>query len=626
MCGFAGEFVFGPGRADLALAEKMASALAHRGPDEEGSFLSENQRCAIGFRRLAVIDPAGSHQPMTSADGNVTVAMNGEIYNYRQLRAQLASDGAAFQTAGDTEVLIHLYRRHGQGLASRLAGMFAFVIYDAANDSLVLGRDRLGQKPLWYATLADRLVFASEAKALLRHIGVSTSIDQSAVAFYLALGYIPAPRSIWAGIYKLMPGSILRLAGGAATTERYWAPQQGAAQGSRDELLLQVRQVVVRAVEAAMVSDVPLGVLLSGGLDSSIVTAAMAKAAGRAGGVRTFTATFEQKAFDESQPARAVARHCRTDHTEMLVAPAPDQAIDDVLRMYDEPFADSSAVPTSLICRQARAMVTVALSGDGGDEVFAGYDRYRALELAAGLTPAGYLGIKVASAISRPFARGSDRTFLRRLVRFGDGLALPSAMQYLQVRSLFGPEDLPCLLTAEFAETADLDEPARWFCELYEDCDVDDEASHAQRHDMLTYLPDDLLVKSDRASMASSLELRCPLLEEPVVRLGLSLPLGLRVSRWRGKIALREAFRDMLPRDILRRPKRGFGVPLGNWLRHELRGTMIETLTDPSLSNMGIFRPGAIAGLINDHVRERGDHGHRLWALIVLARWLLGRR
>lgn len=631
MCGFAGEFVFAsrasgaaspPRPADLALARDMAHALTHRGPDEAGTFLSPDGRCAIAFHRLRVIDPAGSHQPMTSADGMRTVAFNGEIYNFRQLREELAAAGAAFRTAGDTEVLLHLYQRDGEALVDRLNGMFAFVLYDAAASRLLLARDRLGQKPLWYAVSGDRLLFASESRALLRHPSRPSRLHRWSVTAYVTMGYIPCPRSAWSGVRKLPPASRLVAADAAGEPEVYWRPTAEPLPPSPAACLELVRRRVDQAVAARLDADVPLGALLSGGLDSSLVVALMCRAAGAGGGVRTFTAGFEDTAYDERPAARRLAQRLGTDHTELLVRPAPAEALDELIAMYGEPFADSSALPTWLICRAAREHVTVALTGDGGDEVFGGYDRYRAIHLAATMGPAKYLAVRLAGRLASPLAPTEERSRLRRLVRFAEALPYPPARQYLMYRSLFRPEDLPRLFTDEFAADLDLDAPAGWFYDLYEGAEFDDEIAYAQRHDLLTYLPDDLLVKADIASMAASLELRCPLLDHRLVSLGLALPAEMKVAGGRGKVALRRAFADVLPADVLAGPKRGFGVPLGRWLREDLFDVLRETLLDPGLHARRIFRPEALAGLLNDHFSGRADHRHRLWALLLFARWL----
>ncbi len=622
MCGFAGEFVFTEGQANVQLVCAMAEKLRHRGPDEKGSFTSADGRCAIGFRRLAVIDPAGSHQPMTSADSRITVAFNGEIYNFRTLRTELDEQGASFRTSGDTEILLSLYDRYGEDMLRRLSGMFAFVLYDSSAGRLLLARDRLGQKPLWYSILNDRIVFASEAKALLVHPNIDKQTDSQALTLYATMGYVPAPRSAWKGVNKLPPAHSMIVAGTPAEPQRYWKPQPLDLSACSSDLPELVKDRLYRTVEQHMISDVPLGALLSGGIDSSIIVAIMARVAGRAGGVRTFTAGFDEADFDERPDATLVAEHCGTDHTEILVRPSPAEMLDQLLAIYDEPFGDSSALPTWLICREARKHVTVALVGDGGDEVFAGYDRYRALHLAETMSRPMYLAIRLAAAAGRLAAPHDARSRLRRFVRFTDALSYPPSIQYFMYRRLFGPDELPRLFTEEFIAGVDADAPAEWFCRLYEDGDFPDEVARAQHHDMLTYLPDDLLVKTDMASMASSLELRSPMLDHNLLALGLSLPTGAKISGRRGKVILREAFADMLPAEVFARPKRGFAVPLGQWLKGELLEPLKETLLDPSFKRMGIFRSEAIAGLINNHVSGRADHRHRLWALLILARWL----
>ncbi len=624
MCGFAGEFCLGGGQANLSLVCQMANKLHHRGPDEEGRFLSNDGHCAIGFQRLSVIDPSGSHQPMSSADGTVTVAFNGEIYNYRTLRDELTSDGAAFQTAGDTEVLLHLFKRYGQAMVCHLEGMFSFVLYDAANGRLILSRDRLGQKPLWYALLDDRIVFASEPKALLLHNKINMSYNMLSIQHYLSCGYIPSPNTIWSCISKLPPASILSLPSSSPKPNVYWRPEHRKISSSSKDIIDEVRSKTITSVEKCMVSDVPIGALLSGGIDSSIIVAIMAKLAGRTGGVKTFTAGFAQGRYDERLPARQVATYCRTEHTELEVRVVPELVLDKLVEMYDEPFSDSSAFPMYLICKAARQHVTVALTGDGGDEVFGGYDRYRALYLAATMSPAKYALARLGAAVIRPWASHEERSPLRRFIRFAETLPLPSALQYFCHRGLFMPADLPNLLTKEAlgASGNDLQATERWFCDLYEKHTLPDEVARAQSHDFLTYLPDDLLVKSDIASMASSLELRSPILDHPLVNLGFSLPLELKVSSRKGKLILRKGFSDMLPREVLQRPKRGFGVPLGDWLRNELRHILIDTLTDKSFIRRMIVREEAVCGLINDHLAGRDDHRHRLWALLILARWL----
>jgi asparagine synthase (glutamine-hydrolysing) len=622
MCGFAGEFLLAAGRADRALARRMASLLRHRGPDEESDFLSADGRCAIGFERLAVIDVAGSHQPMSTADGQATIAFNGEIYNFRELRRELEAVGCVFRTAGDTEVLLELYRRHGEEMVQRLRGMFAFAIYDASRGRLFLARDHFGQKPLWYAMLPDRIVFASEAKALLAHPMVDRSLDRQSILYYLTLGYIPAPRSAWTGIRKLPPASSMTVAASAEEPSRYWMPRPGPPAASPAEWIERTRAAVEASVRRHMVSDVPLGALLSGGLDSSIVVALMAREAGRAGGVRTFTAGFDDPRFDERPAARQLAAHCGTQHTELLIHPEPGDVLSAASRLYDEPFGDSSAAATWLVCREARKHVTVALAGDGGDEIFAGYDRYAAMHMSESIGPARYLLLRIAGAIAGVVAPHEERSPLRRLARYTRALPYPYPQQYLAFRSLFAPADFEDLLSPSFLEGVAPEGPQDWFWELYESQDFDDEVARCQWHDMMTYLPDDLLVKTDIASMDSSLELRAPLLDPKLAEIGLAAPADLKLSGRRGKQILRRAFGDLLPSGAISSPKRGFGLPLGTWLRGDLRQDMERILLGGVLTDTGIFRSEAIHGLVNDHVSGKDDHRHRLWALMMLARWL----
>lgn len=623
MCGFAGEFLFGDGLANIGLAQAMARRLVHRGPDEEGAYASPDGRCTLGFRRLCVIDPSGSHQPMTSPGGSAAVAFNGEIYNFHDLRRDLQSSGAQFRTSGDTEVLLHLYTQGGTEMFGRLDGMFAVVLYDVAAKRLLLARDPLGEKPLWYAILPDRVVFASEAKSLLVHPLVPKDVRPESIISYLAFGYIPAPDSIWQGIRKLMPGSWMSFSGRAREERRYWQPAPAQVPSDRKVQIKLVRSSLQAAVQSRMVSDVPLGALLSGGIDSSIIVGLMSEAAGASGGVRTFTAGFEDSQFDERPFARQIAKHFGTKHTELLIPPAAAaEMLDQLIETYDEPFGDSSALPTMLICRAARQHVTVALAGDGGDEVFAGYDRYRAMHLASGMGPGKYLVARLVAMVLGPLAPKEEKSRLRRFVRFANALPYPAASQYFVYRNMFNSNDLQKLLSPDFAAANDIHAPSSWFCELYEEPEVDEEVTRAQMHDLMTYLPDDLLVKTDRASMAASLELRAPMLQKDLVGLGLGLPTQMKVDGRRGKAILREAFADMLPPWILDRLKQGFGVPLDRWLRKDLLEVMRETLLDKAFLSAGIFREESIAGLVNDHLSGRGDHRHCIWSLLVLARWM----
>jgi len=561
-----------------------------------------------------------------SGDGNTCIAFNGEIYNFRQLREKLSAAGVAFRTSGDTEVLLELFRAHKTDALEKLVGMFAFAAHDETTHTLTLVRDRLGQKPLWYAALGDRIVFASEPKALLIHPQINKNPNPQAITTFCTIGYVPAPTSIWDGIRKLPPGSSLVCSStGVGEPVRYWKPHIASpATISMDEAVEMVRPRLEEAVTMRMLSDVPLGALLSGGIDSAIIVALMSKAAGKTGGVKTFTACFQDERYNEGPIAKRVAAHCNTDHTELLIKPDPKGMLDWVVNQYDEPFADSSALPTHLIARAAREHVTVALTGDGGDEAFGGYDRYRAMHITQTMGVAKYIAIKTAAAVGRYFTGNNERSKITRLVRFADALNFPPAVQYFKYRRLFAPDELLEIFSDEFLTegSIDIDAPAEWFYNLYESAELDDEVTNSQLHDLNTYLPDDLLVKSDIASMAASLELRAPMLDHRVIELGLSIPTETKLNSRRGKLVLRKAFAHMLPQGAFDHPKRGFGIPLGDWLRNELRDEMADTLNDLAMEKTGLFRKNAMNNIMNAHLTGRRDYSHQIWALMVLSRWL----
>jgi asparagine synthase (glutamine-hydrolysing) len=619
MCGFAGEFVF-DGRAELDKARRMAESLTHRGPDEAGAAVSPDGRCAIGFRRLRVIDPAGSQQPMQRDDGRLILACNGEIYNYRDLRRQLRSEGQAFATEGDIEVLLHWLATRGPEACDAVIGMWAYALYDAHAGRLTLGRDRLGQKPLWYACDKRRVLFASEAKALLAGMSATPPIDGDSITSYLVMGYVPGPATPWQGVRKCPPATVLTFTHPVAEAVRYWSIPDEPAEEPADQA--QLSQRLTEAVGLRMVADVPLGVLLSGGIDSAVTALLMTRQAGQAGGVRSFAAGFAQAAYDERPLARATAERIGTDHTELLIEPPDAQTVGRIVDHYDEPFADSSAIPTWLICQAAREHVTVALAGDGGDEAFGGYDRYRAMHWSATMGPAVYTLLRFAGRILSPLAPRAERSRLRRLVRFADSLPYPPSTQYFALRALFEQADLGRLFCEDWAANHDPQAVVEWFCELYEGQPGLDECQAAQMHDVSTYLPDDLLIKADMASMASGLELRSPFLDHRVMEVGLWLPPEAKLGRRRGKLRLRNLFADSLPPEVVQARKRGFGVPLADWLRGPLRTMVEEAILDRGFLQAGIVRPEAVVGLWNDHISRRQDYHHRIWAMFVLARWL----
>jgi asparagine synthase (glutamine-hydrolysing) len=586
MCGICG--LLGGDAPDPGLVEGMCGTIAHRGPDH--GAVEAHGSCVLGYRRLAVVDLVTGDQPVANERGDVVAVFNGELYGFRELRRELEGLGHAIGGTGDSPLIPHAYEQWGLGFAERLDGMFAIALWDRAAGRLVLARDRLGKKPLVWTRLADGTVaFASETKALLALPGVRRELDLAQIDAFLALQYVP--RSGLRAVEKVPPGSLAVFERGSVRVRRYWSPRPAAAgDGPWEE---RVREEVSAAVRRRLVADVPLGALLSGGIDSSIVVAAMAEASAEP--VRTFTVGVPDARYDERPFARAVASRYGTRHEELQIDPRPE-LLDRLARVFDEPFGDEAALPLLLVCEQTRRHVTVALVGDGGDEVFGGYERYRAHTLA-GRVPSPL----ARAAVAAPWGRREPRSGLFRARRFLDVAAAPAADRYARLVEVFPLELRRRLWTAEARAhaTATLLPPA----------------GDLRVVDMETYLPGDLLPKSDLASMAVSLELRSPFLDHRVVELGLALPEALAS----GKAALRRAFAADLPAEVAARGKTGFGVPLDRWFREELRPVAQELVVGGA--DRGLFRRSELERLLREHLDGRVDHGHRLWCLCMLELW-----
>ena len=629
MCGICGSAWLD---ADSGLAaddlERMTDRLHHRGPDDSGTHLDGN--VALGFRRLAIVDLPGGHQPLSNEDGTVWTVFNGEIYNFAQLRHRLEARGHTLRSTGDTEVLVHLYEDEGPGFFHLLRGMFALAIWDAPRRRLVIGRDRMGQKPLVYRFDPDsrRITFASEMKALLT-LGadqVPREVDPAAIDEYLTFGYVPYPSTILTSVRKLPPAHYAVWEGGKFELHRYWTPDFNhevarPLAGAADEL----RSTLDEAVREQMVADVPLGAFLSGGVDSSIIVGLMQRASNQP--VKTFAIGFGDPKFDETAYAELVARAFGTEHQTFRVESDAWSTLPALAEQFDEPFADSSSLPTWFVARETRRHVTVALTGDAGDELFAGYDRYRAVALAAKLDrlPLGlrrFLGGPLAQSIP---ASAQAKTRLRSVKRFLEQVNLPPDARYLGWVNLFAESDRTALYSPDFLDqlARSATDPASILLEALGAAARRDPVTRATVADLLTYLPGDLLVKVDLASMAHSLECRSPFLDHRVVELALSLPIDhkLRLRGGRSKVVLKTAFADLIPPSILTRSKMGFGVPLDRWFRGPLRDHLSEVLLDPQTLARGLFRPEAIRVLIEDHVSGRRDHAYRLWALLMLELW-----
>ena len=596
----------------------MRARIRHRGPDEGST--DAFGACVLGHQRLRVLDPELGYQPVANETGDVVAVFNGELYNFPELREELAARRHEVRGRGDTPTIPHLYEEHGPRFVERLEGMFAIALWDAPRGRLVLARDRLGKKPLVWTRLPDgTLAFASELKSLLTLPGLPREPDLAAVDAYLALQYVPGERTGLVGIRRLPPGSLLVAEGGSERVERYWEPHPDEPSPddeaiSDEEWLERVRSEVTAAVRRRLAADVPLGALLSGGIDSAVVVALMAEASAEP--VRTFTVGFPDDRYDERPYARAVAERYATRHEEVVLEPDAAATLPRLAAAFDEPLGDEAALPLYLICEAARSQVTVALAGDGGDESFGGYERYAAMRLAERVPAhAASAGARLLRGL--PAGRRERRSTLFRAARFLEAAAVPRAERYGRLMQVFSLSDRAGLWTDEAKAAIGPLTSAGFLLGQPPASGV----AGLQLVDLETYLPGDLLPKADIASMAHSLELRSPLLDRRVVELGLSLPDSLKVGGREGKLALRRAFADMLPPEVAARGKSGFGVPLAAWFRGELRPLAREALLDGRVRSRGWFRPGAVERLLDEHAQGNADHGHRLWTLLMLELW-----
>ncbi len=617
MCGIAGIADVTGRPVDQSLLRAMTGVQAHRGPDGEAVVC--RGAVGLGHRRLAIIDLSTGDQPMSSDDGRVWIVFNGEIYNFRELRSELEAAGARFRTKSDTEVILRAYEADGPACVSRLRGMFALAILDERHRRLVLARDRAGIKPLVYSWDGHRLLFASEIKGIVEDRTVTRDLDPEALGEYLTYHYIPAPRTIFASVRKLPPASllVLPLDGGAPEITRYWrlrfAPDTTVTEA---EWIERLQAELADAVRCHMVSDVPIGAFLSGGVDSSTVVAFMAEASPTP--IRTFSIGFDEADFDELRFARQVATRYGTDHYELVVKPAALDVLPKLAWHLDEPFADASAIPTYYVSKITREHVTVALSGDGGDESFGGYRRYaQAMALATRMDQGpGRMArplFRLTSRLLPVGARGQAWTGMR-----GAG----TIERYARLVTHERPETLRHALSDEWLREAGTVSAPRRFEQLLAAGGGLDAVSALQYIDMETYLPDDILAKVDRTSMAVSLESRVPLLDHRLLEFVATIPSSLKLVGGAGKHILKRAMSSRLPADILTRRKMGFGVPLGAWFRNELHDMTHDLLLDPRTRQRGIFRPSWVEGLLRTHDSARRDCSARLWAMLCLELWM----
>lgn len=613
-----------------AVLHSMCEAIVHRGPNSEGLWLDDT--VALGMRRLSVIDLETGDQPVFSEDKSVIVMMNGELYNYREVRADLEKKGHKFVTKSDTEILPHLYQEHGDALVEHLNGMYAFSLWDTHRKKLIIARDRFGEKPLYYGVFDGKLIYASEPKAILAHPAVKTEIDLNALRHYVSFDYVPAPMSIYKGINKLPAAHILIVENGEVRTRRYWdlswsepgaiaTGSNGASTGTLSDKADELRNLLSDAVRMRLVSDVPLGILLSGGIDSSTVAAFATQHATEK--VKTFSIGFEEDSFDESKYSRQVAKHLSTEHyEEKLSAEKAGDLISEIGTWLDEPMSDASLIPTFLLAQFVRKHVTVALGGDGGDELFAGYPMYYAHKVAA-----KYLAIPsfVRSGLIEPVVNAlpvstKNMSFDYKAKRFVRASKYDDVTRHHSWFGSFSVDQHKSLFTQDVLEQTDAD-IYRGVRELVDASDAKNVIEQMQYADINYYLAEDILTKVDRAAMAVSLETRAPFLDPRVGQFAASIPVEYKLKGKSGKHILKEAMKDLLPHNILHRPKKGFGIPIAEWLKGRLNPLMHDMLSPERLKAQGLFNPEYVQRLIKEHENGNASHHKELWTLLVFELW-----
>lgn len=619
MCGITG-FITKEKNAPVApreiLLDKMCRVITHRGPDEQGTIVRE--RAALGMRRLSIIDLQCGQQPIFSEDKNLAIVFNGEIYNYRELKTELEARGHLFKTNSDTETIVHAFEEYGADCLDKLRGMFAFAIWDFRAESLFVARDRTGKKPLFYAVAKNGdFVFGSELKTLLAHGGIAREIDFAALDAYLTFGYVPEEFCIFKNVFKLAPAHFLVFKNRQIETKKYWdfsyiKPENIKTEAEYAEVL---REKIRDAVNVRLISEVPLGAFLSGGVDSSGVVAMMSKATSAP--VKTFSIGFNEDSFNELKYARLAAEHFKTDHHEFIVTPDLVDIIDDLVWHFDEPFADSSALPTFMVSKMAREFVTVVLSGDGGDELFAGYTRYQTDKKRGNLSRLPEFLKQNLQIVSEKIPHGfRGKNYLYNA-------SLDAVSRYINSISHFTRLNKKSLYTKDFQLKLNGAAGAgeRVFFETAESVATGNAIDKLLYLDSKTYLPSDILTKVDRMTMAASLEARVPLLDHKLIEFVTQIPAELKLKNFETKYIFKKALEGIVPREILYRPKQGFGVPIQEWINKQLRARIRETLLDAKTLERGYFEKSYVETLLSEHSKGRRDHSHALWLLLMLELW-----
>ncbi len=621
MCGIVGITNANSRPVERGILEKMNQAILHRGPDDDGFYVHEN--IGLAMRRLSIIDVAGGKQPIYNQDKTTCIVFNGEIYNFQELREDLEKQGDSFYTHSDTEVILHLYDRYGADCVQHLRGMFAFAIWDERDKSLFIARDRIGKKPLLYSHQPNGdLIFGSEFRALLEHPAISREVDYEAIHHYLSYMCVPAPLTAYKRIRKLEPAHWLRWKDGEIKTQRYWLPDfQHKIKISEQEAEEETLRLLREATRMRMISEVPVGAFLSGGVDSSTIVALMAEESSTP--VKTFSIGFEEQDFSELKYAKQVAQHIGSEHHEFIVKPDALEVLPTLIEHYGEPYADDSALATYYVARETRKHVTVALNGDGGDESFAGYERYFAMQMAEKYhkIPKPVREIFIENAVKLLPASELKRSRARDIKRFLQAASLPTVERYLNWSSAFTRAAKAELYDENFKrevaghETSDF--LATWFARG-NGIGIADKAMFT---DQQTNLPNQLLVKVDIASMAVSLEARSPFLDHKVIEFAAALPEKLKLKGTEPKALLKKVASRLVPREVLYRRKMGFGVPVGHWMRNEMQGFVRETLLGERSLKRGLFRPEQLTRIVEQHVSGQKDHYLHLWTLLMLELW-----
>lgn len=622
MCGIVGFAYNGNRHVEREILEKMNGAIFHRGPDEDGFFLKEN--VGLAMRRLAIIDLSGGQQPIFNQDKTKAIVFNGEIYNFQELRADLDRKGHQFYTNSDTEVIIHLYDEYGVDCVQHLRGMFAFAIWDEVEKSLFIARDRVGKKPLLYSYQSNGdLIFGSEFSALLKHPSVSREVDNEAIHHYLSYLCVPAPLTAFKQIRKLEPGHWLIWKNGEIKTNRYWLPDfHNKIKISEEEAEEETLRLLREATKMRMIAEVPLGAFLSGGVDSSTIVGLMSEFSDKP--VKTFSIGFEEEDYSELKYAKKVAEHIGAEHHEFIVKPNAIEILPLLVEHYGEPYADSSSIPTYYVSRETRKHVTVALNGDGGDESFAGYERYLAMRLSEKYhkIPAVLRKGVIENAVNLlPASATKRRSKVKDIKRFVKAASLPKVERYLSLVNAIDKSAKENLYTEDFRNQVSGTDSAKFLKEWFDRSNGSGIVDATMFTDQMTYLPNDLLVKVDIASMANSLEARSPLLDHKVIEFAASLPESIKLKGAENKSLLKKIGARLVPREVLYRKKMGFGVPIANWLRGELKDFLRDNLLSQKFASRGILKQNEVEKMINEHLSGEKDNYNQLWTILMLELW-----